>query len=161
VVPRAAADRPGALRQLEAAALANDFQPQEIANTLHALAKARYAPSDPRLLEALERQAEAVAGTFKAQEVANTLWAYATLGRAPGAGLMAGLMRAGAALRLKVLHALALDDLTTDQLNLKIGDIVPEVMFQELARPRRVRQGRVQIQPQSGSVGAGASGHVA
>jgi hypothetical protein len=90
-VSRAVADQ--ALWQLEASALLtmDDFQPQEISSTLHALAKARYAPSDPLLLDALERQAEAVAGTFNAQQVANTLWAYAKLGRAPGAGVMRGL----------------------------------------------------------------------
>ena len=90
-VSRAVADQ--ALWQLEASALLtmDDFQPQEISSTLHALAKARHAPSDPLLLDALERQAEAVAGTFNAQQVANTLWAYAKLGRAPGAGVMRGL----------------------------------------------------------------------
>ena len=66
-----------ALRSLEGSALQTieDFDPQGLANTLHAMAKARYTPTNPLVLEALEQQAEAVAGTMKAQEVANTLWA--------------------------------------------------------------------------------------
>ena len=44
------------------------------------MAKARYTPTNPLVLEALEQQAEAVAGTINAQGVANTLWAYATMG---------------------------------------------------------------------------------
>jgi len=43
------------------------------------MAKARYRPSDPAVLPALERQAEAaaVAPTMDAHNVSNTLWAYA------------------------------------------------------------------------------------
>jgi hypothetical protein len=66
-----------ALQTLEQAALRtiNVFGAREIANTMHAMAKAHYTPAAPLVLEALENQAEAeaVAGTFKAQEVANTL----------------------------------------------------------------------------------------
>jgi hypothetical protein len=84
-----------ALRALEESTLHNigDFNPQTLANTLHANAKAKahYTPTNPLVLEALERRAEAVAGTFEAQNVANTLWAYATMGREPGAGLMRAL----------------------------------------------------------------------
>ena len=79
-----------ALRSLEESALHNieDFESQTLANTLHAMAKARYTPTNPLVIGALERRAEALAGTFNAQGVANTLWAYATMGRKPGAGLM-------------------------------------------------------------------------
>ena len=79
-----------ALRSLEESALHNieHFESQQVANTLHAMAKARYTPTNPLVIGALEQQAEALAGTFNAQNVANTLWAYATMGREPGAGLM-------------------------------------------------------------------------
>jgi hypothetical protein len=80
------------LRALEESALHNikDFGPQALANTLHAMAKAKahYTPTNPLVLEALEGRAEAVAGTFEAQGVANALWAYARMGQEPGAGLM-------------------------------------------------------------------------
>ena len=76
-----------ALRTLEQAAVRTieDFGSQAVANTLHAMAKARYLPSDPAVLPALERQAEVVAPTMDNQNVANTLWAYARMGRAPSA----------------------------------------------------------------------------
>jgi hypothetical protein len=84
-----------ALQALKAAALRtiDVFGPQELANTLHAMAmaKARYTPTNTLVLEALELQAEAVAGTLQAQDVANTLWAYATMGREPGARLRCSL----------------------------------------------------------------------
>ena len=64
---------------------------QEVANTLHIMAKTRYRPWDRTLVPELQGRAEALAGTFKAQEVANTPWAYATMGREPGAGVMQGL----------------------------------------------------------------------
>ena len=78
------------LQALEEAALRtiNVFGARELANTMHAMAKAHYTPTNPLVLEALEQQTEAVAGTLNAQEVANTLWAYATMGWEPGAGLM-------------------------------------------------------------------------
>ncbi len=79
-----------ALRSLEESVLQNieDFELQQITNTLHAMAKARYTPTNPLVLDVLEQQAEAVAGTMNAQGVANTLWANATMGREPGAGMM-------------------------------------------------------------------------
>ena len=82
-----------ALRTLEQAAVRTieDFQSQQVANTLHAMAKARYRPADPGVLAALDWRAEAVAPTMNAQDVTNTLWAYATMGRAPSAGVMRGL----------------------------------------------------------------------
>ena len=82
-----------ALRSLELSALQNieDFGSQQIANTLHAMAKSRYRLSDRSVLAALERRAEALVSTFNAQDVANTLWAYATMGREPSAGVMRGL----------------------------------------------------------------------
>jgi len=62
-----------ALQQLE------DFKPQNVANTLWALAKMR-VEADKRLLRALSLRATASAADFKPQEVANTLWAFATMG---------------------------------------------------------------------------------
>ena len=59
-----------------------DFGAQQIANTLHIIAKQRYKATGPLLL-ALERRAEAIAGEFNSQNVVNTLWAYATRGRKP------------------------------------------------------------------------------
>ena len=78
-----------ALRSLEESALHNieDFGPQELANTLHAMAKRNYIPTNSRVIEALERQVEELAGTLNAKDVANMLWAYAKMGRKPGAGL--------------------------------------------------------------------------
>ena len=84
-----------ALRALEESALHNieNFGPQELANALHAMAKAKahYTPTNPLVLEALERRSEAEAGTFTAQDVANTLRAYAKMGRDPGAGVMSDI----------------------------------------------------------------------
>ena len=87
-VPRGVVER--ALQALEESALQNmdAFEPRQLASTLHAMAKFRYRPFNPRFLEALEQQTFAVAGTFNALNVANTLWAYATMGRQPGEGLM-------------------------------------------------------------------------
>ncbi len=68
-----------ALDTLEKAAIRvlQAFQPQEMANILHIMAKKRYKTS---LLPELERRAEAISGEFNTQQVANTLWAYATMG---------------------------------------------------------------------------------
>ena len=87
-VPRGVVER--ALQALEAAALRtiDAFEAQQIANTLHIMAKSRYHPWNQNLVSKLDRRAEALAGSFNAQNVANTLWAYATMGREPGAGLM-------------------------------------------------------------------------
>jgi len=94
-VPRGFVER--ALQALEAAALRrmDAFKGREVANILHIMAKTRYRPSDPALVQKLEGRAEALAGTFNVQNVANTLWAYATMGREPGAGVMRGLDGAG------------------------------------------------------------------
>ena len=54
-----------------------DFGAQQIANTLHIMAKHRYTATGPLLL-ALEWRAEAIAGEFNSQNVANMLWALAT-----------------------------------------------------------------------------------
>jgi hypothetical protein len=63
-----------ALQTLEGSALQNmqDFGAQQIANTLHIMAKQRYRATGPLLL-ALERRAEAISGEFNSQAVANTL----------------------------------------------------------------------------------------
>ena len=66
------------------------FQPQQIVNVLHIMAKNRYKSC---LLPALERRAEATAGKFSSEEVANTLWAFATMGRDPGERVMELLER--------------------------------------------------------------------
>ena len=83
-----------ALQTLEESALQNmqDFGAQEIANTLHIMAKQRYKASGPLLL-ALERRAEAISGEFNSQEVANTVWAFATMGTKPGERMMGQLER--------------------------------------------------------------------
>ena len=60
-----------------------DFGPQEIANTLHMMAKKRYRPASKTLLPALEGRLRAVAGECNPQGIANTLWAFATLGKRP------------------------------------------------------------------------------
>ena len=87
-VPRGVAER--ASQALEAAALRrmHTFEAQAVANILHIMAKTRYRPWDPALVQKLEERAEAVAGTFTPQELANTMCAYATMGREPGAGVM-------------------------------------------------------------------------
>jgi hypothetical protein len=86
--PRGVVER--ALQALEAAALRTieTFNAQNVANTLHIMAKTCYRPWDRTLVPELEGRAEALAGTFNTQNVANTLWAYAKMGREPGAGVM-------------------------------------------------------------------------
>jgi hypothetical protein len=83
-----------ALQTLEESALQNmqDFGAQEIANTLHIMAKQRYKATGPLLL-ALERRAEAISGKFNSQDVAHTLWAFATMGTRPGERMMRQLER--------------------------------------------------------------------
>jgi hypothetical protein len=83
-----------ALQTLEVSALQNmqDFGAQEIANTLHIMAKQRHKVTDTRML-ALERRAETISGEFKPQNVANTLWAYETMGTKPGDWMMGQLER--------------------------------------------------------------------
>ena len=87
-VPRGDVEQ--ALQALEEAVLRtiNVFGTQELANIMHAMAKAHYTPTNPLVLGPLEPQTEALADTFNTQDVANTIWAYATMGRGPGAGLM-------------------------------------------------------------------------
>ena len=79
-----------ALQALEEAVLRtiNVFGTQELANIMHAMAKAHYTPTNPLVLGPLEQHTEALADTFNPQAVANTRWAYATMGREPGAGLL-------------------------------------------------------------------------
>jgi hypothetical protein len=77
-----------ALRTLEESALQNidDFGSQEIANTLHMMAKQRHYKPIENLLLALEGRAEAISGEFDSQHIANTLWPFATMARSRGSG---------------------------------------------------------------------------
>ena len=68
-----------------------DFEARQIANMLHAMAKAHYRPANGTFVSELERHAETVIGLFCAQDLANTLWAYATMKCQPGKGLMRAL----------------------------------------------------------------------
>ena len=68
-----------------------DFEARQIANMLHAMAKAHYRPANGTFVSELERHAETVIGLFCAQDLANTLWAYATMKGQPGKGLMRAL----------------------------------------------------------------------
>ena len=79
-----------ALQALEATALRTieTFNAQNVANTLHIMAKTCYRPWDRTLVPELEGRAEALAGTFNTQNVANTLTAYAKIGRGPGVMMM-------------------------------------------------------------------------
>jgi hypothetical protein len=65
------------LQQLEAraSAVAKNFNPQEVSNTLWAFAKLARTPG-AGLLQQLEARASAVAQDFNPQEVSNTLWAF-------------------------------------------------------------------------------------
>merc|ERR1740117_873541 len=56
-----------------------DFNAQEIANMLWALATVDWRPPET-LIESLSQQAESKAREFKPQEMANTLWAAAVFG---------------------------------------------------------------------------------
>ena len=87
-VPHGVVER--ALQALETAALRrmDAFEAQQVANTLHIMAKTSYRPWDQTLVPKLEGRAEALAGTLNAQGVTNTMWPYATMGRAPGTGVM-------------------------------------------------------------------------
>ena len=81
-----------ALHTLEKSAISimEEFQPQEIANIMHIVAKKQYKTC---LWSDLERRAEAVAGKFNSQNVANMLWAFATMGTKPGERMMGQLER--------------------------------------------------------------------
>ncbi len=57
------------------------FGPQDIASSLHIMAKKKYRTQE-RLYSAIEERAEVISGEFKPQEIANTLWAYVTMRRA-------------------------------------------------------------------------------
>jgi hypothetical protein len=67
---------------LEAAAVrvAPSMKPQEVANTMWALATLGWQAADGAMRCALEAAAVRVAPSMNAQDVANTLWALATLG---------------------------------------------------------------------------------
>ena len=99
-VPKGAVE--DALRVLEAAALRTmaEFQAQNVASTLHIMAKTRYRPADPRLLLELDRKVEELVREFNVQSVSTTLWAYATMGREPEERVMGMLEeRVGEVLR--------------------------------------------------------------
>jgi hypothetical protein len=83
-----------ALQSLEGSALQNmqDFGSQQIANTLHIMAKQRYKTTGSLLL-AMERRSEAISGQFNSQDISNTLWAFATMGTRPGEQMMGQLER--------------------------------------------------------------------
>ena len=90
-MPRGVVEHP--LEALEQRALQtmDDFAPQQIANTLHMMAKKRYRPARTALIPALEGRLRVVAGESKPQNIANTLSAFATLGERPGAGVVEAL----------------------------------------------------------------------
>jgi hypothetical protein len=67
--------------------VAGEFKPQEVANTVWALATMGVTP-DEKLLRAMQGRAMAVAGEFDPQAVANTVWALDTMGVTPEAGLL-------------------------------------------------------------------------
>jgi hypothetical protein len=59
-----------------------EWNGQDIGNTLWAYATLRRAPAPP-LLEALQGKAVQMARHFTAQQISNTLWAFATLKLSP------------------------------------------------------------------------------
>ena len=76
----------------EASKQAEEFKPQEIANTLWALATAG-VQIPASLVECLSRRAESTAKEFNPQDIANTLWALATAGVQIPASLVECLSR--------------------------------------------------------------------
>jgi hypothetical protein len=80
------------LDALEKSAIKNieAFQPQQIANILHVMAK---KPCKTSLLPELERRTEAMSGRLNSQEIANTLWAFSVMGTKPGERMMGQLER--------------------------------------------------------------------
>ena len=71
----------------KAASIPQRFQPQNVANTVWALAKMGVTP-EAGLLRAMQGRATAVAGEFDPQEVANTVWALAMMGVTPDEKLL-------------------------------------------------------------------------
>jgi very-short-patch-repair endonuclease/precorrin-6B methylase 2 len=71
----------------EAVAKAKDFNPQNIANLLWALATSGVSPN-AALVQAMSSEAVAKAKAFNPQDIANLLWALATLGVSPSAALV-------------------------------------------------------------------------
>jgi hypothetical protein len=69
-----------------------DFGSQQIANTLHIMAKQRYKTTGSLLL-VMERRSEAISGEFNSQDIPYTLWAFATMGTRPGEQMMGQLER--------------------------------------------------------------------
>ncbi|KAJ1487994.1 hypothetical protein T484DRAFT_2019729 [Baffinella frigidus] len=73
--------------QARATATAGDFNPQNVANLVLALATMGVT-ADARLLEAMQARATATAGDFNPQNVANLVWALATMGITADARLL-------------------------------------------------------------------------
>jgi hypothetical protein len=73
--------------QVRATAVAGEFNPQDVSNTVWALATMGVTP-DEELLRAMQVRATSLAGLFDPQNVANTVWALATMGVMPEAGLL-------------------------------------------------------------------------
>ena len=82
-----------ALQTLEKCALEQleDFGPQQVAGTLHILAKKRQCPRNHDFLAQLDAQLEEVASECTPQNVANALWVYATMRRKPEEGALVAL----------------------------------------------------------------------
>jgi predicted small integral membrane protein len=80
-----------------AASVLQSFDPQDVANTVWALATMGVTP-EAGLLRAMQGRATAVAGEFNPQEVANTVWALATMGVTPEAGLLRAMQGRATAL---------------------------------------------------------------
>jgi hypothetical protein len=76
---------------LEAVAKAKDFNPQNIANLLWALATSGVSPS-AALVQAMSSAAVAKAKDFNLQNIANLLWALATSGVLPDAALVRSIL---------------------------------------------------------------------
>jgi hypothetical protein len=69
----------------KATTVSQSFKPQEVANTVWALATMGVTP-DEKLLRAMQGRATALAGEFSPQDVANTVWAHACFGFPCGKG---------------------------------------------------------------------------
>jgi len=80
-----------------ATTVSQSFDPQNVANTVWALATMGVTP-DEKLLRAMQGRATALAGTFTPQAVANTVWALATMGVTPDEKLLRAMQGRATAL---------------------------------------------------------------
>ncbi|KAJ1488559.1 RAP domain-containing protein [Baffinella frigidus] len=78
--------------QRRATATAGEFDPQNVANVLWALATMG-EKVDRELLEAMQTRATATAGEFMPQNVANLMWALARMGERADSGLLEAMQR--------------------------------------------------------------------